>query len=468
MNAHDNDPTGIDAVAAYLKERHRFFGALVLVWLFSLIFLGGLLYLAPPSVGADGEDFLALVHTLQEHGRFAVSEDAPPMYDRVPLYPLFAALCSALPGPGSELQKIVFGQVLLLAAAAVAVAALAGVVLDPKWSIVAGLIFITYRGHVFTTAIITRESLAILLFYSGLLCVCAGLRIASARTKRMLAVGGLVFGLGALCREELAGYAVIVGLYIVASQAPSRTAALRRTAVFFVAVFVALSPWMIRNYATANRILPLSTAFGTEFYAGNNHGAIAHGINYGQAPVLRTTSDLDAFEVNRKYRQLAIAFIMENPARAARHAISKMKIYGLPNSREMFGAYLFLIPLGLIVFYLAGRGGQPNAGAVSMIIVAAAALGLVMLGSLSPLFLLRATGSYTVLLVMGAIGLVIAVVRSPRRNWIFPALYIAGIVLAGIVIPQNRLRIVLDAGLCIGACFVLDAVCTRIGRMNRI
>jgi hypothetical protein len=431
------------------------------LFVFSLSYLAILLYSFPLSAGPDGADFLKLGHNLKTYHRFALSEASPLMYDRVPGYPVFIAICMYFPGTIPALYKVLAGQVLVTSLSALVIGMITARVFCPRWAFTAGFLFVVYRGTVFSTCTVTRESLAGLLLYLAAL---ATLSVKHTITRKPMAatLPGAVFATASLCREDTTTYMLIALIFLLTIRPGHGMRSRSLTGMFFtVGFFLVMSPWIVRNYVQANRFLLLSTAGGTEFYAGNNANVAVNGIDYGMAPSLRKASTVDAFETDAKYRHLALEFVRKNPTQFVSNFIAKVKIF-LFQRQSLIDGYVVLFLTSFAVYLLSLRFKLPCPGLASVIAVAALLVTLLSCSINAPAIVLLASGSYGYLFLFGSLGAAIAIVRRPDPNWFLPTIYIVGVVIAGLIIPQYRQRYVIDGILCIYACFLLDYIYSHI------
>ncbi len=431
-----------------------------LLFFVCLTYYGTILSLAPAVVGPDGEGFIKLGKTLYHHHRFAMGEHEPLCFHRVPVYPWFIAGCLALPGSASDLHKIVFGQVVAVAVASVAIAAITCMMGYRRWAFLAGLLFAVYRGTIFSTALVTRETVAASLFYPAILFLLAASRTTSL-SPHFAGLSGIAFGGAALCREEIAAYAIISLIFLITTMRSSGSADLRKLiACFILGNGLIFMPWIIRNYVQSRHFLPLSTAGATEFYAGNNPNVAAQGIDYSLATRLRDTSTLDSFETASYYQKQALEFILSQPAEAGRNNWIKLKNYLVPPSQDP-DLTLVLLCLGL-AGYLVGSSKDMTKIALAINLPLLLVLGLILFLSMFwPVALLLASTAYRDLLIVGLLGMGLALWRHPGKNWLLPVIYLLGIIVAALIIPQYRQRFVLDGILCIYAVAVLDFLAER-------
>lgn len=79
---------------------------------------------------------------------------------------------------------------------------------------------------------------------------------------------GALFGALALVRPEYLGVAVLIAIVIFLRHAREWRPSLVRAAIFFVAAFVVIAPWTLRNAIALDRVVPISTGGGQVLFAG--------------------------------------------------------------------------------------------------------------------------------------------------------------------------------------------------------
>ena len=209
-------------------------------------------------------------------------------------------------------------------------------------------------------------------------------------------------------------------------------------------------PWIIRNYTQSGQILVLSTASGSEFYAGNNKGVERNGIDYNLAPSIRKYSDLDSFETNAIYRRKAFDFILNNKKEAFSNFIDKILIY-LSNPQKGLDIYGILVPLGMLIFYFVSKHYVNYAGTISLGICVLFIFVCILLRKNSFIYVIAATGNFYPLMILGGVGMFYSLQKQLTPHIFFIGIYILGLLVAGVIIPQYRQRYVLDSFLCIYA-----------------
>jgi len=132
---------------------------------------------------------------------------------------------------------------------------------------------------------------------------------------------GICMGFTTLTQPSYMLYpAIIFGYEILRRQ--EILPAICRTAVFSVALIVAISPWTIRNYLTFHRLIPISTNGGYVFYYANNQYANANTSREGD--VVLDKNDLATDKLGYK---LGEEWIMHNPGAFAILMVRKQIVY---------------------------------------------------------------------------------------------------------------------------------------------
>lgn len=253
---------------------------------------------------------------------------------RGPAYPIFLALCFAL--PGNDLLAARIGQSVLGALTAVLTLVLARQFVSPRAALAAGIVAAAYPAAVLSTVYIMPEGL-----YAALLM--AALVAAARLDVWRCAMAGALAGLAMLTRSVGAGLAGSITLGVFASG--WRIGQLRRasTGAACAAVVCAatIAPWLVRSSRISGAPM-LDSASGFNVLAGNNPRATGR-LVIEDVPWLFETylqGGGNEAEANRRALEQAWAWIREHP-----------------------GAWLRLVPIK--VGYLWGLEGREHAWAYS-------------------------------------------------------------------------------------------------------
>ena len=164
-----------------------------------------------------------------------------------------------------------------------------------------------------------------------------------------LKIGGLLALIGYI-RGEFLLFAAMVLLYFFIKKN------FRLAFISASVVFLLLSPWIVRNYITFERFVPVSTNFGLNFYRGHNIYQIG---DWGDEKILseieKVKRDPD-FEIKMSdiFLNRSLEMIRENPAFEIMNSIKKllhlwvMSPIGFQNSYIIsLILWLLLLPFGI-------------------------------------------------------------------------------------------------------------------------
>ena len=121
--------------------------------------------------------------------------------------------------------------------------------------------FIYYDGELLT------ESLAV---FVNLLCVFSFIRAFERPTIKKYFLTGLIFGIGALTRDNLLPIIGIVFIWVIYYYRKHAKKALRFAGLFLGGAFLVILPVTVRNLIVVKDFIPISYYTGVNFYIGNN------------------------------------------------------------------------------------------------------------------------------------------------------------------------------------------------------
>lgn len=188
---------------------------------------------------ADSQQYYLLGFNLLEHGQFTVFlEEGFPDSQRLPLYPLFLVTI----GEWLSYEVVILLQCLLSASKLFFLFQIATVFkLTAFWRILAAVLIALNPTDIFLSVVFLSETLfTFLLFWTIAL-------LLKIRDSYTLALAGMVLGLAALTRGQ--------GLWIFIVFLPILIRWFHeRTAFFALGFMLVLSPWILRNYQTFDRL----------------------------------------------------------------------------------------------------------------------------------------------------------------------------------------------------------------------
>jgi len=177
---------------------------------------------------------------------------------------------------------------------------------------IAALILALYPNHIAYSALLLSESLFIALLMAGI----ALLIDARGGIIRLLAAGAS-FGIGTLVKPQMI---VVPALCFAAAWIAGRRRVpsgdiIRRAAIVYLVIAVAVLPWMARNHAVFGRFGILSNNDGINLFIGNNPSA--NGTYLLNDTIERAYAGApDEPSRNELARRLAIGHLLASPLRA--------------------------------------------------------------------------------------------------------------------------------------------------------
>jgi 4-amino-4-deoxy-L-arabinose transferase-like glycosyltransferase len=150
------------------------------------------------------------------------------------------------------------------------------------------------------------------------------------------ALFGALYGIGALANPTTLAFLPFCGLWVWRQRHRRGLSSLGGVVVASIFFWVALSPWLVRNYAVFGRLVFIRDDFGLQFRLGNWKGADGMLMAYLQPNLDR--EELERFQSmgERDYAELckreAFEWIRENPGRFAVISLKRVFYYwnGVP------------------------------------------------------------------------------------------------------------------------------------------
>ena len=282
------------------RERKILYAILLIA---ALLRLGAIAEFHSPLI-SDDKDYDAIARAVV-HGDGYSFEGKPTAY-RLPAYPLVLAGTYFLFGERHYPVKILqmffdIGSCLLLYAIrkklfSVKVGLLAAAILAVY------PIQILYVTHLMTETIFTTIFLLIIWVVVE--------KEHQASTPRYDLLLGAMIGIGVLIRSPIGLLPLVILLYRWRTGLPVRQVFLSGAAMFF-AMFLVLSPWLVRNYVQFNRVAVTSNG-GVNFWIGNHQNASGSYSFPGTDNPLSTIDD--DFQRSEEGVKLAFDFIRSHPA----------------------------------------------------------------------------------------------------------------------------------------------------------
>jgi len=239
-----------------------------------------------------------------------------------PVYPVFLAAVYSL--AGHDIVLVRFLQALIGSLTTLVIFFLAELLFNEKTARIACVLSAVYYPFIQMPAYLMTEVL-----YTFLLSVTLLLSLLVVRKPGVLnaCAAGACYSLTVLCRGTLLGFIVLfaVGLYAAFSVRPAERIAY--IMIVIAAVMIMLFPWVYRNYQIFRGVIPGTNVSGYLLYMGNSPGATggsggfhARGVDFFDVSI---PPGLNEYEKDRYLKREAVAFIKENPKRAAELALLK-------------------------------------------------------------------------------------------------------------------------------------------------
>ncbi|NNE07850.1 MAG: tetratricopeptide repeat protein [Gemmatimonadetes bacterium] len=240
-----------------------------------------------------------------------------------PLYPHMLALVYAV--AGRELLVIRVLQAILSALVPVLLFRMGRRLFDPTIALVAGIGAALYGPFIFYTGSILYTTVAITL----ILWILDRLTTDVPRVKqfRFHLLTGILFGLAAVGKGNIALFAPVAGLALMARESGSLLQRVRPALALALGLATVIGLVTVRNYASSGDLVFLTSNGGLNFYIGNgpeSSGAYEkpYGLDVDHDPAGRRMLEeelgrsLTPTEVSKVWSGRALAFIRAEPGRA--------------------------------------------------------------------------------------------------------------------------------------------------------
>jgi 4-amino-4-deoxy-L-arabinose transferase-like glycosyltransferase len=183
---------------------------------------------------------------------------------------------------------------------------------------------------------------------------------------------GLIIGITTLIKTT--GSLIVLALFIgLILEKKYRLRYLKAAIVMGLGFFIAISPWLVRNYIVFNKPMMIASNFGFNLWRGNNpfasgteyqpDGKVAESAFSEQyLEYLRINRPVDEIKMNKFYFDEAIRYIKSNPGRYVKLTLKRM-FYFLtidfthPLTKNVYyiGGYLFALIFGIWGYILLNR-----------------------------------------------------------------------------------------------------------------
>jgi 4-amino-4-deoxy-L-arabinose transferase-like glycosyltransferase len=260
---------------------------------------------------------------------------------RPPIYPLFLAGVYAI--FGHEFIYVRLAQILLHGINALLVYALGRNMFGRRAGLLAGLLYSLYPAFTIYTGLLLSETLTITLM---LLALFGLFKVFQDGAWTWAVAGGLAWGLGTLTRPTNLYYPILLfGLFLMW---PAMRRLAWRVLVFCLVSWLALAPWVIRNYSIFGRFIPASSMSGWVLLQGTYapKEATPDMAEFGQYYL----ADPEQREVEAK--KLAFERIFASPGAYLGAIPVKIVYFLLPDGMSLIGSSH--TPQGVVLIALQG------------------------------------------------------------------------------------------------------------------
>ncbi len=261
---------------------------------------------------ADTTEYRNLAQSMLTEGRFSLGSVYPLESARVPGYPAFFAVVLTIFG---TLLVVPLIQI-ALTAATVALIFLIGIRYFPRpVAIAAAVLYMIDPIVVYAAWTPISESLFMLLFVGSIYAIGFPMR----RAWVPYVIAGILFGLSLYVRLVVQYLALIVACITFAQALPWKIR-LRHAAIFLIAIFCVVGPWMARNYVQYGHFAMVPTHWQLFAYNMALFEQARTGVSYEQIQIQNTeqfgtTSEkiLRQFEYSEEIRAIALEKIFAHP-----------------------------------------------------------------------------------------------------------------------------------------------------------
>ena len=201
-------------------------------------------------------------------------------------------------------------------------------------------------------------------------------------SKKFGILSGIFIGLAILTRPEFVLYPIFLIVYLFFLSRFSMKC-LKKYIILFLFVVLTLTPWVVRNYITQGKFIPLSTLGGFLFWEGNNsfaNGGWAYPEDYDE--IMYKTKDMTEYERNKIYFNEGMEELKSNPGRIPKLLMRKVLVHWAPFEEgfKMFNPYYVVIFLFGSIGILFFRKRTVEENALLIVFLATTATAIIIFG----------------------------------------------------------------------------------------
>ncbi len=150
-----------------------------------------------------------------------------------------------------------------------------------------------------------------------------------------MALVGLVIGIGTLSRGIIGSLLPFLALYILLFLKRSLGDKIRAIAILFLAVFLTISPWLIRNHIVQKQFIFIASTTGENLWRGNNEHAIGTSLdaegnsifNLWPEDFREKVFSMNELEQKRFFEKEALGFIKNKPLEFLKLYFKKIRYF---------------------------------------------------------------------------------------------------------------------------------------------
>lgn len=279
--------------------------------------IGYSIFLGPELRYWDEKEYLRIATELVRSGIYTLDGTTPTAF-RPPGYPAFLAIGVAL-GMGIVglriAQFVLFGLTILL------LYQVAARIWRPAAGAIAASLALLYPIFTYAAGTLYPQTLGSFLFLLALF------PLARKQPPGLggAAASGLIFGALILCIPTFVFSLGVVGLWLLLTY---RQRAIAPCAVGIAAVLLVIGPWQVRNYRVFETPVFVATNSGLNLLIGNSENATSDsGVNADISRYEAEAVGMSEVERDHYFRDSAIAWMVDNPGRAAKLYVAKTLHY---------------------------------------------------------------------------------------------------------------------------------------------
>lgn len=319
MTAATAAAPGALARALAWVERHARTIAYVAAGLYLVAGTGYAIALGDTLRYYDERVYVQLAHTLLDHGRYSLDGVNSTAY-RPPGYPFLLAAVAASGGGIVAMRML---GVLALAGTVLLGYRLGVRVHGELAGAVAAVLLAGYPLLVFTAGTLYPQVHALALLLLGLVWALRAVEVSGRRRYALATGAGLAWGLMVLAVPTFAVTVAGIGGWLLLRH----RAAWPAVVVLGVATALLPAAWSARNAVVLHAFVPVSTNNGINLILGNSEHVTAGGGRVGDIAAYEERArqlGLGEVQLDRYYRDAALHWIGEHPARAAELYLGKV------------------------------------------------------------------------------------------------------------------------------------------------